>query len=214
MASILQGVYARSLAGQASGARRRLGRRARRHAGRAGRGERAAAEAHPDRLGRQAGAGAAFVRPTRPAAASASAADPALAQDPEERAAEVEGLRKRVRQFVDERVLPVEGRLLRESYEGSVEERWAIPPEIEALKAEAKADGLWNLFLPAVSGLTNREYATLAEEMGRSLLAPELFNCSAPDTGNMEVLHMFGTALQRSSGSRRCWRARCARASR
>ena len=109
----------------------------------------------------------------------------------------MEGLRKRVRQFVDERVLPIEGRLLRESYEGSVEERWAIPPEIEALKAEAKADGLWNLFLPAVSGLTNREYATLAEEMGRSLLAPELFNCSAPDTGNMEVLHMFGTALQR-----------------
>ena len=102
-----------------------------------------------------------------------------------------------MREFVDERVLPIEGRLLRESYEGSVEERWAIPPEIEALKAEAKADGLWNLFLPAVSGLTNREYATLAEEMGRSLLAPELFNCSAPDTGNMEVLHMFGTALQR-----------------
>ena len=197
MASILQGVYARSLAGQASAPDGgSVGALA---ATLAELGEESARryEAQPDRLGRQAGAGAAFVRPTRPAAASASAADPALAQDPEERAAEVEGLRKRVRQFVDERVLPIEGRLLRESYEGSVEERWAIPPEIEALKAEAKADGLWNLFLPAVSGLTNREYATLAEEMGRSLLAPELFNCSAPDTGNMEVLHMFGTALQR-----------------
>ena len=79
--------------------------------------------------------------------------------------------------------------------------RWTIPPLLESLKAKAKAEGLWNLFLlgPAHgAGLKNVEYARLAERMGRSLIASEIFNCSAPDTGNMEVLHQFGSAAQQS----------------
>lgn len=72
------------------------------------------------------------------------------------------------------------------------------PPIIEELKVKAKELGLWNLFLPAESGLTNLEYAPLAELTGWSLeIAPEALNCAAPDTGNMEILHMFGTEQQR-----------------
>ncbi|WP_103936842.1 acyl-CoA dehydrogenase family protein [Thermomonospora echinospora] len=71
------------------------------------------------------------------------------------------------------------------------------PPIIDELKTEARKRGLWNLFLPDISGLSNVDYATLAEITGRSLdLAPEAVNCAAPDTGNMEVLHMFGTPEQ------------------
>jgi acyl-CoA dehydrogenase len=79
--------------------------------------------------------------------------------------------------------------------------RWTIPPLLESLKARAKSEGLWNLFLPDPvhgAGLKNLEYARLAERMGRSLIASEIFNCSAPDTGNMEVLHQFGNAEQKA----------------
>ena len=73
-----------------------------------------------------------------------------------------------------------------------------LPLVVEELKAEARERGLWNLFLPDVSGLSNLTYAPLAELMGRSIvLAPEAMNCSAPDTGNMEVLHLFGTPEQK-----------------
>jgi acyl-CoA dehydrogenase len=73
-----------------------------------------------------------------------------------------------------------------------------VPPVVEDLKRQARSVGLWNLFLPAISGLSNVDYAHLAEIMGRSPnLAPEATNCAAPDTGNMEVLHMFGTAEQK-----------------
>ncbi len=75
----------------------------------------------------------------------------------------------------------------------------AVPPVVESLKAEAQSRELWNLFLPAESGLSVLDYAPLAELMGRSVaLAPEACNCSAPDTGNMEVLHLFGTPEQKS----------------
>ncbi len=79
--------------------------------------------------------------------------------------------------------------------------RWTIPPLLESLKSRARAEGLWNLFLPDPvhgAGLKNLEYARLAERMGRSLIASEIFNCSAPDTGNMEVLHQFGSAAQQT----------------
>src|SRR5271168_17459 len=105
---------------------------------------------------------------------------------------------KRVQAFLDESVFPAEP-----EYEAWLSEHAAgrgTPPVVERLKTEARARGLWNLFLPDVSGLTNLDYAPVAELSGWSpLLAPEAMNCQAPDTGNMEVLHMFGTAEQKQT---------------
>jgi acyl-CoA dehydrogenase len=102
-----------------------------------------------------------------------------------------------VSEFMLNHILPLEAAIIRKSLEqpsSGPESRWTISPHLENLKAEARARGLWNLFLPRESdqgrlgaGLTNLEYAAMAEVMGRSLIAPEVFNCSAPDTGNMEV---------------------------
>ncbi len=104
---------------------------------------------------------------------------------------------EQIEAFMDSHVYPNES-VLEEQMSG---ERWQQPPIIEELKAEARSRGLWNLFLPDAehgAGLTNLEYAPLAEIMGRSLhLAPEAMNCSAPDTGNMEVFHDFGTDEQK-----------------
>jgi acyl-CoA dehydrogenase len=99
--------------------------------------------------------------------------------------------------FMEERVLPAEAGYQRYRQARGVQDT-SVPPIVEELKAEARARGLWNLFLPSESGLTQLEYARLAELTGWSLeLAPEALNCSAPDTGNMELLHLLGTPGQR-----------------
>jgi acyl-CoA dehydrogenase len=104
----------------------------------------------------------------------------------------------RVSDFMDEWVYPAE-----EIYAEQVEDdRWITPPVMEEMKAKARAEGLWNLFLPAEygeygAGLSNLEYAPLAEIMGRSIIGSEPFNCSAPDTGNMEVLARYGNEEQK-----------------
>ncbi|GAA3709548.1 acyl-CoA dehydrogenase family protein [Nonomuraea antimicrobica] len=107
-----------------------------------------------------------------------------------------EDLRERLLRFMDECVHPAEP-----AYEEQARTSgWAPPPLLEDLKDEARKRGLWNLFLPGEhgAGLTNLQYAPLAEIMGRSpVLAPTATNCAAPDTGNMEVLSMFGSAWQR-----------------
>lgn len=103
-------------------------------------------------------------------------------------------LQKQLSAFMDEQIYPNGKAYTDEINEG---DRWRPLDLIEELKSKAKAAGLWNLFLPDVSGLTNVEYAPLAEIMGRVVWASEVFNCSAPDTGNMEVLHLYGTPEQK-----------------
>ncbi len=115
-----------------------------------------------------------------------------------EHSEKVRDLQARLSAFMRERVYPNER--VYESQLNSAPSRWQSPPIMEEMKREARAAGLWNLFLPESAygaGLTNLEYAPLAEIMGRSLIAPEVFNCSAPDTGNMEVLVRYGTPAQR-----------------
>ena len=109
----------------------------------------------------------------------------------------VKDLQKRVSDFMDAHVYPNEQRFHDEVAQG---DRWEPTKVVEELKARAKKAGLWNLFLPESSrgaGLTNLEYAPLCEIMGRVSWAPEVFNCSAPDTGNMEVLERYGTPEQK-----------------
>jgi len=106
---------------------------------------------------------------------------------------------KRMRAFLDDRILPAEAAYaeFRAARRGTPSE-WELPPVVEELKAEARAQGLWNLFLPSISGLSNLEYAAVAEITGWSPdIAPEVINCQAPDTGNMETLHLFGTPEQK-----------------
>jgi acyl-CoA dehydrogenase len=107
-------------------------------------------------------------------------------------------LRQQLEAFMDAHIYPNEARFFRESVELGP---WAVWPVVEELKALARNEGLWNLFLPDSehgAGLTNLEYAPLCEVMGRSHLAPEVFNCAAPDTGNMEVLARYGTPEQQA----------------
>ncbi|WP_028231806.1 acyl-CoA dehydrogenase family protein [Paraburkholderia mimosarum] len=111
----------------------------------------------------------------------------------------VRNLQSRVSAFMEQYVYPNEDRYEREVSEG---DRWQPIALIEELKARAKEQGLWNLFLPDSqygAGLTNAEYAQLCEIMGRVLWASEVFNCSAPDTGNMEVLVRYGTDAQKKA---------------
>jgi acyl-CoA dehydrogenase len=110
----------------------------------------------------------------------------------------VKALREKLTEFMERHVYPAE-RVYDQQVAASGDKHFH-PPIIEELKAKARGQGLWNLFLPHAeygAGLTNLEYAPLAEIMGRSLIAPEAFNCSAPDTGNMEILAEFGTLEQK-----------------
>lgn len=114
----------------------------------------------------------------------------------------VKQLMNDVSQFIDEHIVPVEKDY--EEFVTNPDNLWVVPPVIEELKAKAKAQGLWNLFLPKEygdlsPGLSNLEYAPLAELMGRHDMASEVFNCSAPDTGNMEVLARYGTPEQKAT---------------
>ncbi len=104
-------------------------------------------------------------------------------------------LQKRVTAFMNEHIYPNE-----KAYSDDINyaDRWQPSRLIEDLKSKALSAGLWNLFLPDISGLSNVEYAPLAETMGRVTWASEVFNCSAPDTGNMEVLHLYGTEEQKN----------------
>ncbi len=112
-----------------------------------------------------------------------------------EPSAKTKQLQARLKAFMDTHVYPNEGRFSSELKAPG--DRWRVLPLIEELKAKARAEGLWNLFLPESdrgAGLTNLEYAPLCEIMGRVPFAPEVFNCSAPDTGNMETIERYGTA--------------------
>ena len=110
-------------------------------------------------------------------------------------------VREKIRTFVEEKVAPVE---VEYHNEVSVGDRWSHTPRqdeiMESLKVEARRLGMWNFFLPESqggAGISNLDYAHLAEIMGRSRLASEAFNCSAPDTGNMEVLERYGSEEQK-----------------
>ncbi|MAF75068.1 MAG: acyl-CoA dehydrogenase [Idiomarinaceae bacterium] len=109
----------------------------------------------------------------------------------------------RVQEFIEQHIVPYESDYRKENQRlnaGPHWREWQVPPHVAELKAMAKKAGLWNLFLPDAElgqGLTTLEYAPIAECMGHSLLAPEIFNCNAPDTGNMEVLYHFGSAAQK-----------------
>ena len=114
-----------------------------------------------------------------------------------EHSAKVKQLQEKLIDFMQSNIYPNEGNYF--DYIEKSKSRWVVPPIMEELKNKAKSAGLWNLFLPGSkygAGLSNLEYAPLAEIMGRSFIASEIFNCSAPDTGNMEVLVRYGTKEQ------------------
>ncbi|XP_070242250.1 acyl-CoA dehydrogenase family member 10 isoform X1 [Bos mutus] len=133
----------------------------------------------------------------------AHASKGALIFSPEGLPPRVRELYQRLKEFMERHVYPAEPELQRHQVSA---ERWTPSPLVEDLKEKAKAEGLWNLFLPLETdpekkygaGLTNVEYAHLCEVMGTSLYAPEIFNCSAPDTGNMELLVRYGTEEQKA----------------
>ncbi|XP_057314737.1 acyl-CoA dehydrogenase family member 10-like isoform X2 [Hydractinia symbiolongicarpus] len=114
----------------------------------------------------------------------------------------VQHLYSQVNKFMKDEIYPIEKEMF---VERSPEQKWTVHPKLEELKEKAKSQSLWNLFVPLETdpnqiygaGLTNLEYAFICEQMGKVLFAPEIFNCSAPDTGNMEVLIKYGTEVQK-----------------
>ncbi|XP_074629082.1 putative acyl-CoA dehydrogenase FadE2 [Acropora palmata] len=112
-----------------------------------------------------------------------------------ELSAKAETLYKKMKAFMEKHIYPAEEEYYQHMTNPSLQ--WTVPPFLEDLKKKAQSAGLWNLFLPGESGLSQLDYAPLAELTGRCSFAPEVFNCSAPDTGNMEVLHLYGTEEQK-----------------
>ncbi|HEY2622415.1 MAG TPA: acyl-CoA dehydrogenase family protein [Dyella sp.] len=111
-----------------------------------------------------------------------------------------QALTERLDRFMREEVIPAETVYAAQLAGGADHRQWRQPVIMEQLKSRARAAGLWNLFLPELEGgrgLSNLDYAPLAEIMGHSFIAPEVFNCAAPDSGNMEVLHRYGSPAQR-----------------
>ncbi|MEE4382310.1 MAG: acyl-CoA dehydrogenase family protein, partial [Pseudomonadales bacterium] len=114
------------------------------------------------------------------------------------RSERAEVLLERLKAFMDRHVYPNEHRY-REQLD-ALPDRFGTVPLMEELKAKAREEGLWNLWMPADhGGLSNVDYCPLAEEMGRVLWSPEAFNCNAPDTGNMEVFLKYGTEAQQQA---------------
>jgi acyl-CoA dehydrogenase len=113
--------------------------------------------------------------------------------------------KRKVRRFIDTHIAPIEADYWHDVRRANPDgdwTRWTIDPRVDELKARAQAEGLWNLFLPDPelgAGLSTLDYAPVAEEMGRSFLAPEVFNCNAPDSGNMEVLWRYGSEAQQAA---------------
>ena len=111
----------------------------------------------------------------------------------------VKGLLEKLQNFMDDHVYPIEQEV--NTYNANQDNLWTLHPAMEDLKSKARESGLWNLFLPKSygefsPGLSNLEYAAMAELMGRIPWCSEIFNCSAPDTGNMEVFAKYGTTQQ------------------
>ena len=117
----------------------------------------------------------------------------------------------RVKAFIAQHIAPIEDEVYQFLHEHNAHgdwTKWQLHPKVEALKVKAREAGLANLFLPddhLGQGLTTLEYAPLAEEIGRYAFAPEIFNCNAPDTGNMEVLYHFGTQAQKDQSTATKW---------
>lgn len=108
---------------------------------------------------------------------------------------------EKVERFIRERILPSEAEYYGALTHSPDHRQWRIPQVMESLRADAKSQGLWNLYLPDLergAGLDNRDYAPIAELTGRSFIAPEVFNCNAPDTGNAEVLVHYGSEEQQA----------------
>ena len=110
-------------------------------------------------------------------------------------------LQQQLKQFIAEHIVPIEDEY--NTFQSNIANRWKRFPKLEMLKEKAKSAGLWNLFLPKEygvlsPGLSNLEYAPLAEIMGKKIWVSEIFNCSAPDTGNMEVLAKYGSQAQQA----------------
>ena len=222
MASILQGVYKRSLSGQASSADgAQVGKLAGAVA-KLGASIAARYEKTPDRLTRAAGAGAAFAKvmgaapPTAASTGASSASSAASAATADGASAgmaadEYLALKQRLVEFMHEEIYPNEAVFAQQCHAASASNEWTHPPVMVELMAKAKARGLWNLFLPCDSaalvdgrygaGLTNLQYADLCEIQGTSIhgeMAAQATNCTSPDTGNMETIARFGTDEQKA----------------